>query len=203
MIEKYRKIIESKKVEKNLLKKQKKKLKSELLQNKKEFEILLDSQIIIQEVAQKTQNEIKIRITDIVNLAIDSIPFDDPPDYFDIDFTIKRNQTECDLFYVKNQKRMNPIQRSGGGLLDITSFGLQIACWSLKNGKKSNTIILDENFKFTDENLPQYVGEMLQKVSEKLKLQILFITHDTTYKNIANKIFKVIKNNKISEVQEL
>lgn len=197
------------KAEKSLLKTQYKQLNSKLKAEKDQYLHLLEAQEIIKEVVQEVQNKLKIHISDIVNLAIDSVPFPKKPDYFDIEFVQKRNQIEGDIYIVQNGIKMNPIQSSGGGLLDIISFGLQIACWSLQIKKKSNTIILDEPFKnINDPNnemgLKEFVCEMLKKISDKLKIQFIIIGSNNDFTEIGDKVFKVFLNEEsISQVKQI
>lgn len=201
---KYREKLNKLKVEKDIFKKELKSKNSILLENKKQFENLVKAQTIIQEVAQKTQNEIKFFITDIVNLALNSIPFENPPDSFEMEFVTRRNQTECDLFYLKEGHRLNPLLSEGGGVLSITSFALLLACWSLQN-KKNNTIIFDEPFKDINDpgnklNLMFYIGEMIKKVSKLLNIQIIIVGSNGNFNDIADKIFEIKKEDKRSKV---
>lgn len=185
------------KAERQLLKKQYKEKNSNLKDLKQNLIYLLEAQKIIQETVQETQSKIKIHITDIVNLALDSIPFPNRPDYFDLEFVLRRNQTECDLFLVKNGHKLSDVIYSdGGGIADIVSFALQIACWSLQKGKKSNTIILDEPFKNINDpgnefNLKEYVSEMIKMISSKLGIQFIIIGSNNDFQEIGDKVFKV------------
>lgn len=205
-IEEYREIINNKVAQRQLLKKQYKQKNTLLLNDRKRLQILFKVQEAIQEVARQTQTEIKIHITDIVNLAIDSIPFEEKPDYFDMEFVIRRNQTECDLFYMQNGNKMNPILSSGGGLLDITSFALQIACWSLQFENKNNTIIFDEPFKNINDpekklNLMEYICEMVKKISDKLNIQFIIVGMNDTFIEVADKVFLNTLENKESKIK--
>ena len=193
--------------ERQLLKKQYKEKNTELRNQKINYEYLLEAQIIIQKIVQETQNKLKIHLTDIVNLAIDSIPFPKRPDSFNLEFVVKRNQTECEIYFIENNKKMNPIASSGGGILDVTSFGLQIAAWSLQTGKKSNTIILDEPFKNINDpdsqyNLKEYMSQMLKTISEKLNIQFIIVGSNDDFKEIGDRVFKVyLDENKNSQVK--
>lgn len=161
---------------------------------------IVEAQKIIQEVANLTQEQIIIHIIDVVNLALDAIPFDEVYK-FGMEFTIRANRTICELYFERNGNRIKPIDSSGGGALDIASFGLRLAVWSLLTGKKNNTIILDEPFKFLSKDLRPYSGEMLKAISEKLGIQIILVTHDEEYVNIADKVFRVKMINGVSVVK--
>lgn len=201
---KYREKFNRLKIEKDILKKDLKSKNTLLLESKKVFENIVKAQVIIQEVAQITQNEIKFFITDVVNMALKSLPFEDPPDSFEIEFVTRRSQSECDLYYLKDGFRMNPILSEGGGVLSITSAALLFACWSLQV-KKNNTIVLDEPFKDINDpdnklNLMYYIGEMLKKISKLLNIQIIIVGSNGNFDEIADKLIKVKRINGKSEV---
>jgi len=205
-IKQYREKFNKLTYEKDIIKKDLKSKNSQLLEYKKQFENLLKAQEIIQIVAQQTQNEIKFFITDIVNLALSSIPFENPPDSFEMEFVQRRSQIECDLFYIQNgYKISNVLLGQGGGVLDVTSFALLLSCWSLQD-KKNNCIIFDEPFKNVNDpekqlNLKFYINEMIKKVSKLLKLQLIIIGDNDNFDEIADKLFKMKIKNGISICQ--
>jgi len=184
---------------------EKEQIEKRLLELKKNKEIqttsLIDieqAQIIIQEVALTLQNSIKFHIEDIVNLALNYVF---PGEYeFVLDFFIRRNQTECEFWLKKEDKLFNPLNSNGGGIVDILAFALRIALWSLKIGKKNNTIILDEPFRFISSDLQVCAGEILRELSEKLDIQFIIVTHEDQIMEIADKLFVVEKTKNISKI---
>ena len=172
----------------------------ELLLSKLELQQNIEqAQIIIQQVGKQTQEQIKFHIEDIVSLAIDSIF---PDTYkFGLNFDIKRNKTEVEIcFYDENNTKINPMDSTGGGIIDITSFALRVAMWSLKTGKKNNTIILDEPMKFLSRDLAPKGAELLKKLSEKLNIQFILSTHNQDLIEFSDRVFEVKKINNISKV---
>lgn len=162
--------------------------------------VLEKAQVFIQQVAKDTQEQIKFMITNIVQLALDSTF---PDEYiFNVNFEIKRGKTEAALNFTKGGIEIDPMEASGGGVVDIVSFALRIAAWSL--GKSDNVITLDEPFRFLSKDLQPKAGEILRRLSEHLKLQILMVTHNNDMINSAHKIFEVTQNKKtgISNVIE-
>ena len=81
------------------------------------------------------------------------------------------------------------MESSGGGVVDVSSFALRIATWSLS--KTNNVIILDEPFKHLSNDLQSRAGEILKRLSEKLKLQILMSTHIEDIIDVADRVFEV------------
>jgi exonuclease SbcC len=154
-------------------------------------------QILIQTTAQETQEQLKFHIEDIVNTALDTCF---PGEYnFKIDFVIKRGSTEAELYLDKDGERINPMNASGGGVVDIIAFALRISCYSL--GKTDNLITLDEPYKFLSKNLRPLAGEVLKQLSEKLGIQIIMVTHDREMVDVADRVFEVTQKRGRSKVE--
>jgi DNA repair exonuclease SbcCD ATPase subunit len=156
------------------------------------MEGLEEAQTFLQDVAQQTQNQLKFHIKDIVQLCIDN--FWEGEISFDLEFDAKRGKTECSLKFVIDGEEVSPIDAEGGGLVDISSFGLRIASWSLGNSR--NTIVLDEPFKFLSIEHRERASNMLKELSDKLSLQFIIVTHDDEITSVADKVFKVSRNRK-------
>ena len=122
----------------------------------------------------------------------------DDPYTFELDFVRRNNKTECDLWFVRDNKRINPVDASGGGAVDIAALASRIALWSL--GSSANTLIFDEPFRFVSANYRQKVAEFVRKISEQLVLQIIQVTHDPSLVQQSNCVIHVSKKNKISSV---
>lgn len=163
-----------------------------ITQLKQDLIYLEAAQAFIQQVAKDTQEQLRFMISDIVNLALDTCF---PGEYeFNVNFEIKRGKTEASLSFIKNGIEVDPMEASGGGVVDLASFALRIAAWSL--GRSNNTIILDEPFRFLSKDLHPRAGEILKKLSEHLKLQIILITHNQEIITYAHKVFEVSQNSK-------
>ena len=84
-------------IEKDLKKRQKsiKKKTKKLHQYEKAKEI-------IREVGIKTQQQLQFHISDITSLALEAV-FPDPYK-LEIEFIQRRNKTECDIYFVRNER---------------------------------------------------------------------------------------------------
>ena len=155
----------------------------------KEIRYSEKAQAIIQKVAKDTQQELEYHISDIVSMALDTI-FDE--DYkFKINFIVKRNKTECELLFEKDGDLMNPLTDDAGGAVDIASFALRIALWTLQAPRSRNTLVLDEPFKFLSKDLLPRASELIKELSKKLNLQFLIVTHLDELTENADRVFKV------------
>lgn len=148
---------------------------------------------IVREVGLKTQQELQYHISDITSLALDAV-FEDPYT-LEAEFVERRGKTECDLWFVRNNKRIDPIDASGGGTVDIAAFALRVASWSMQTPHSRPTIILDEPLKNLSIEYQKKGSQMLKEVSEKLGIQFIIITHESVLAEYADKQFntKLIK----------
>lgn len=146
---------------------------------------------IIREVGLATQQQLEVHISDITSLALESV-FDDPYE-LDVEFVQRRNKTECDLLFVRGNDRMNPLDSSGYGAVDVASLALRIASWSMEMPRKRNTIILDEPMRFLSEDKQERASQMIKELSDRLGIQFIIVTHNATLAGYADKVFRVTK----------
>ena len=148
------------------------------------------AQVLLQTVASETQNQLRLVLEDIVNTGLETCF----PETYNahIDFVNRRGKIECDIYlHDRNGNRVDPLEDNGGGLADIVSFSLRMASWTI--GQTDNVIVLDEPFKFLSAELRPLAGELLKSLSDKLQLQIIFVTHDPEMVEIADRVFRVTK----------
>ena len=187
-IQHLRNFLEQQKGKLILTKKTIKKTKKRINQNTKELYQQEQALIVVREVGLQTQSQLQFHISDITSLALEAI-FNDPYK-LEAEFVERRNKTECDLYFTRNGERINPIDASGGGTVDVASFALRIASWSMQNPKSRNTIILDEPLKFLSADMQEKASQMLKEISTKLGIQFIIVTHESTLTPFADKIFE-------------
>lgn len=156
---------------------------------------------VIKHVGLKTQQLLQYHIGEITSLAMEAV-FDDPYEMI-AEFVERRNKTECDLLFERDGKRINPLDASGGGVVDIASFALRAASWSMGRPRTQPVLILDEPFKQLSANLMPKASQMLEDVSKELGLQIIMVTHSDELTERADKIFEVRISKRKSIVKEV
>ena len=169
-----------------------------LIALKRSADDLLEVRALFQKAAQDTQQKLEFHISNLVSTALAAV-FDDPYT-FQLEFVQKRNKTEAELWFVRNDEKMKPIDASGGGAVDVASFALRIAFWSLTK-KTRPLIILDEPFKHLSSDLQNRASDMLKMLSENLGLQIILVSHIDQLISNADKEFKISLNRGKSEVR--
>ena len=175
-------------------------LQNDLL-GKQEREVALSDELVLvekaqcflQKVAQDTQTQLKFRVEDLVNVALDTCF---PGEYeFRLDFDVARGKTDCELVFVSKRtgKVIDPLNGAGGGVADVVSFALRVSCFVLEQGL-DNVIVLDEPMKFVSKDLRDRVCEVIRNLSDRLGIQFIIVTHIDEFVDIADAVFEVKKD---------
>lgn len=174
-------------------------LKQSLLEKKKELRRHEQAREIVKVVGLATQQQLQFHISNITSLALEAV-FDNPYELV-AEFVQRRNKTECDLYFQRDKdNQIDPLSASGGGAVDVASFALRIASWSMQRPKSRAVLILDEPFRYLSTDLLSRASLMLQEVSQKLGLQIIMVTHSEELMEEADKVFKVSMKKNISMI---
>jgi len=178
------------------LKKELKQLHHSLLRHEQAREI-------VREIGLKTQQQLEYHISDITSMALSAV-FDDPYELV-VEFVQRRNKTECDLYFHRDNHQVDPLTASGVGAVDVAAFALRVASWSMQCPRSRNVLILDEPFKHlkgVEEN--RRVLEMVRQVSEKLNIQILMVSDERIPREdiiaAADRVFEVTIHKGISKI---
>lgn len=154
---------------------------------------------IVKEVGLKTQEQLQYHISDITSLALEAV-FNDPYK-LTAEFVQRRNKTECDLYFERSGDKIDPLSASGGGTVDVASFALRIASWSMESPQSRPTIILDEPLRFLSADRQEKASEMLKEISNKLGIQFIIITHESTLTPFADRIFETSIRKGITQIK--
>lgn len=162
-----------------------------------ELKVVLDSQKLVQEVAEAVQSKLSSRIDDIVNLGLTTCF----PGYtFEMRYVQSRGKTEVQFIVKDGDKEIDPLDQCGGGLVDVLCFCLRLAVYSISN--VGNVLIFDEPYRFISRGLRSRVAELLSVLSKKLDLEIIMVTHIDEFAEASDKKFYIKKINGTSEVVE-
>jgi DNA repair exonuclease SbcCD ATPase subunit len=143
---------------------------------------------IIREVGMKTQEQLQYHISDITSLALEAV-FNDPYELV-AEFVQRRNKTECDLYFVRDDERMDPLSASGGGAVDVAAFALRVASWSMERSRSRPVLILDEPLRFLSTDHQEKASVMIKEISQKLGIQFIIVTHEAILASYADKVFE-------------
>lgn len=162
-------------------------LEQKISESKYEKERAEEAHAILIQATNLTQKNIGDYFSDLVNKAFCMI-WENPYSFLP-EFIERRNRIECDLWFVRNGKKMKPRFATGGGPKDVASFILRLAYARLE--RTDSLLILDEPFKNLDTNALPSALEMMQFLCDKFNIQILMNTHRTQIVEQANKTFPI------------
>ena len=160
-----------------------------LKEQKEQSDDFTEARALMMAAAQATQKNLEFHINSLVSMALASV-FEEEPYQFQLEFVQKRGKTEADVWFVRNGEKMKPIDASGGGAVDVASFALRIAFWSLTKRTRP-LFFLDEPMRMVSLNLMPKAAEMIKSISKKLGLQIVMVTHSAELSAVAEKKYEV------------
>ncbi|MGB4239586.1 MAG: hypothetical protein WBJ87_08290 [Candidatus Hydrothermia bacterium] len=176
-----------------------KEIKNEINELEDSLRLHEEAREIIRLIGQRTQEQLQFHISDLATMAIGSV-FDDPYQ-LKVEFVQRRNKTECDIKFVKKNLEIDPMEASGVGVIDIASFALRVALWSIKKPSPRNVIILDEPFRHLSTNYQPRASEMVYELSKKLGIQFIIVTHENELAREADRLFEVSIHNGVSKIK--
>ena len=151
---------------------------------------LTEARQVIMAVSKSTQEQFKDYVESLVTTAIQSV-FPEKGYHFIVESDVKSNRTEINLLVQQGEKEPYvPKEEQGGALLDTISFALKVVLWSLEQPRSRNVLFYDEPFRFTGA-LTELAAAMMKEVSHELSLQIILVTHDNRLEQIADKAWRV------------
>jgi len=160
---------------------------------------LEESRKIFQAAVQITQTKLSDKISIIVSSALAAV-FPEPYN-FKIEFVPRRNITECDLLFERNDKTRSPLDSCGYGAADIASLALRVAYLKLDNEARG-IMVLDEPLRNISAGRQEQASLMIRELSRKAGMQFLIVTHSAILAKHADKKFRVEQNDGISSLEE-
>lgn len=134
-----------------------------------------EAQLLFQEVAKQVQQSVHQEITKVVTHCLSTI-FEDSYE-FAILFEKKRGKTEARPVFYRDGNELDPLTAAGGGVCDVASFALRLACLMMQRPRVRRLLVLDEPFRHLSKNYHPKVITLLETLTERLGLQILMVTH--------------------------
>lgn len=160
------------------------------------YNLMQESLSFLFSVAKETQKAISLNVSELVNLAL-NLCF--PGEYrFKLEFVEARGKVEARCLFEHNGNDVSIMDATGGGVVDVCAFALRLSCYVLTNA--ADTIILDEPFRFVSVDLRPRVAGLVKELSEKLNVQFIIVTHDSTIVDVADEVFRVSKKEGVAHV---
>ena len=183
-LEKLLKKIESKKIEKELNKKQLTKIVNELEEKSNKFEQLEKLKMVILTLSIESKNEMIEYIEDLVSSCLSSIF--DSKFTFEIKTSDRYDQQECHFFLNENGLLLEPREdMCADSILSICSLGLRTSTLVV-DAESEPVFLFDEPFKDLRYDKKPFVRDLIEHLSKDLDIQFNIVTHDPEYIKLAD-----------------
>lgn len=149
--------------------------KQNLLEAQEELRNTLKAQKCLQELAEQIQVQAHERIASLVTRCLQAIFGNEFT--FQIDFVQRRGKTEADLHLYQGEVKLDPLESSAGGIVDVIAFALRLAALILSQPSKRRLLVLDENFKHLSSEYRPAVRDLLELLAEELGIQFILVSH--------------------------
>jgi len=155
----------------------------ELEKTNEKLEYTLEAQAISQVIAQSLQEKAQNQIARVVSQCLQAVFPNDPYD-FEIRLEMKRGKTEAKLVFIRDGIELDdPLNQVGGGVIDVASLGLRLACILLLRPAPRRLLVLDEPFSnIRGEENRSRTRQMLIALAEEMGLQIIINTDIPNYR---------------------
>ena len=158
-----------------------KKEKTSLREIDASAECLSEALQILQDVAETIQTQAHEQIASVVSRCLTAV-FQEIAPEFQILFERKRGRTEARLIFIEDDHEISPRSGVGGGIQDVASFALRLACLMLRRPRSRKILIMDEPFKFV--HSPEYrerIRKLLETLAEEADFQFVISTGYAEY----------------------
>ncbi|MFH0766602.1 MAG: hypothetical protein V1920_00735 [Bacillota bacterium] len=140
-----------------------------------------EARTIVQIVAQTIQQRVHTQIASVVSQCLKTV-FDDTYE-FKLRFEKKRGKTEASLVLLKDSREYDDLLNEvGGGVIDVLSLGLRLACVLLSKPLRRRLLILDEPFRnVRGKHNKQRLRELLLDLAKDMDFQFILNVDADSY----------------------
>jgi DNA repair exonuclease SbcCD ATPase subunit len=157
--------------------------------------------ILLNSYADTRQAVVHTQIENIVTKGLQTI-FAEPLS-LRIKTTLVGKRTESDFYLVSGSGEdvlETPIlEARGGGVAAVVGFLLQVILVLLSPNHRP-TLFLDETFANLSQEYEEPLAEFIVELVEKSPVQVVLVTHSTTYRSFANKVYTVSQSKGVTKI---
>ena len=149
--------------------------KRNLSQSKQQEADSAEAQKIVQAIAERVQHEAHKQVASVVSRCLSAVFEEDAYD-FQVRFEQKRGKTEARLMFVRDNLDLDPCSESGGGAVDVASFGLRLVSLLLNKPRRRRLLVLDEPFsRLRGSEYQENVNQLLPTLAREMDVQIVLV----------------------------
>lgn len=167
----------------------------------REAAIAADAAAMLLAVADASRSAIRRRIERVVGLAL-AIAFGQGV-HFQLEVAQRRGQIEMTPlvgYTVGKSIVWRSLADVGGGVVDVVAFALRLSVVAMSRRTVAPIIIADEPFRHVSSDRMGYVAQMVRRLADELKVQIIVVSHEPELAASASTRIFVTRTNNVSRV---
>jgi len=173
--------------------------KAEALDNRKEAmrqkRVCEAAMTIVTTMGESLQPRISTRLSSVASHALRSV-FPDPYQVVIEFMPTARGTIDATIQFERAGQRFKPVLPSGqllagGGPVEVAAWGLRVALWGQLRPRPRPIMLMDEPFRFLQEDLHPVAGEVLREIAEQAGVQFIMVTHSQKLAEAADNVVEV------------
>lgn len=169
-----------------------------------ELEVCSKAIEFIEQVATEERRNVKKKVEDLITSCLHEV-FDDSYSV-EFEYGMKRAKTSVEIFSVRKCEDGLVVKREidgiGGGLADAISLPLKLIVLLNDSGLDRNFIIDEPGKHLSINHVPKF-AQFLKTISQKLKVQIIMLSHHTCMDLFADSINEVSLEGSKSHIERI
>lgn len=141
----------------------------------------LTAQSVLQGIAEAVQQKAHDQIASVVTRCLEAV-FGDDAYEFRIEFKQARGKTEARLLFIRDGMELDPVDASGGGVVDVASFALRLSCLVLSSPAQRKILVMDEPWKWVSAEYRPAMARMAELLAKELGVQFIIVSHCPEFK---------------------
>ena len=165
-----------------------------LIKIKEKIDLLQEATLIVQQAIKETQQNLEVHINPIVNASLNEVL--DEPYTFSVRFSSRGKNTKTSEIRFELDKNGILLEdkltdQVGGGVIHLIAFALRASILVL-NKSVSKVLLFDEPLvALKGKDYPVKAAELIKNLSDKLGIQIIIVSHETSLKEIADSLIEL------------
>lgn len=172
---------------------------------KRELEILGEVTEVLQHLVSLKREEVQTKIENLVTYGLRTIFEEDLT--FKIDTGTRAKQTTMEFKVVHSVKgqqvETDILNAHGGGLIQVVALLLRIVVLLFARPAPRRVLILDESLAHLSRDYLGNAGELLKQLSERLKIQVLMVTHSPEFIEYADRVYEFSQKDGVTQVSSV
>jgi len=157
---------------------------------------------LFRSMSEERQTVLRTRIEGLVSLGLKAV-FEEPFE-FKINMVPKADQITANLTVLDSTGLETDILGArGGGVAAVVGVLLQLVMLTFLGERSAKLLFLDESFAHLSDEYVRRMAMLLKLLTEKLKLQVVLVTHQPEFMEFADKAYKFTAPKGITKVEEL